>query len=164
MESSPTEPVTNPPPSPAMMNEKNREFWTTESAMMEQRLADRALCQAAFDDLKEEMTRLPGSYQRSLEALLEDASRKRALFMGFNGQKGGKQKDKLQVLIEQIVKREPEIDRGRLLYRLKAEKGYGVIEDITDEWISYEGASGDLADVKISALKHRLSRAKKNSR
>jgi hypothetical protein len=136
-------------------------FWRTESARMEQRLADPALYQAAFDDLKEETTRLPGYYQRSLEALLEDASKKRALFMGFNGQKGGKQKDKLQLLIEQIVKGEPKIDRGRLLYRLKAEKGYGVIEDITDELISYEGASGDLADVKISALKHRLSRAKK---
>jgi hypothetical protein len=139
-------------------------FWRTESVRMEQRLADLALHQAALDDLKEETTRLPGYYQRSLEKLLEDASIKRAFFMGFNGRKGGKQKDKLQVLIEQIVKGEPKIDRGRLLYRLKAEKGYGVIEDITDEWISYEGASGDLADVKISALKHRLSRAKKDSR
>jgi hypothetical protein len=136
-------------------------FWRTESARMEQRLADPALYQAAFDDLKEETTRLPGYYQRSLEALLEEASKKRALFMGFNGRKGGKQKDKLQLLIEQIVKGEPKIDRGRLLYRLKAEKGYGVIEDITDEWISFESASGDLTDVNISTLKHRLSRAKK---
>jgi hypothetical protein len=136
-------------------------FWRTESVRMEQRLADPALYQAAFDDLKEETTRLPGYHQRSLEALLEDASKKRALFMSFNGQKGGKQKDKLQVLIDRIVKGEPKIDRGRLLYRLKAEKGFGVIEDITDERISYESAGGDLVDVKISALKHRLSRAKK---
>jgi uncharacterized protein YihD (DUF1040 family) len=139
-------------------------FWRTESVRMEQRLADLALHQAALDDLKEETTRLPGYYQRSLEKLLEDASIKRAFFMGFNGRKGGKQKDTLQVLIERIVEKEPQIDRSRLLYRLKAEKGFGVIEDITDEWISYESASGDLADVKISALKHRLSRAKKDSR
>jgi hypothetical protein len=136
-------------------------FWRTESALMEQRLADPALRQAAFKGLKEETTRLPVYYQKSLEALLEDASQKRAFFMGFNGQKGGKQKDKLQVLIDRIVEGEPKIDRGRLLYRLKAEKGYGVIEDITDDWISYESAGGDLVDVKISALKHRLSRAKK---
>jgi hypothetical protein len=161
MESSPTEPVTNPPPSPAIINEKNREFWTTESAMMEQRLADRALCQAAFDDLKEEATRLPGYYQGSLEALLEDASKKRALFMGFNGRKGGKQKGTLQALIGRIVEKEPQIDRNRLLYRLRAEKGFGVIEDMTDERISYESASGDLVDAKTSTLKHRLSRAKK---
>jgi len=136
-------------------------FWRTESERMEQRLADLALREAAFDDWREETTRLPGYYQRSLEKLLEDASIKRAFFMGFNGRKGGKQKDKLQVLIDRIVKGEPKIDRSRLLYRLKAEKGFGVIEDITDEWISYESASGDLVDVKISALKHRLSRAKK---
>jgi hypothetical protein len=41
-------------------------FWRTESARMEQRLADPALYQAAFDDFKEETTRLPGYYQRSL--------------------------------------------------------------------------------------------------
>jgi hypothetical protein len=136
-------------------------FWRTEAALMEQRLADPALRQAAFEELKEETTRLPAYYQKSLEALLEDASQKRAFFMGFNGQKGGKQKDKLQILIDRIVKGEPKIDRTRLLYRLKAEKDFGVIEDITDERISYESAGGDLVDVKISALKHRLSRAKK---
>lgn len=33
-------------------------FWQTESMLAEQRLADPALRQAAFDDLKEETTRL----------------------------------------------------------------------------------------------------------
>lgn len=136
-------------------------FWRTESALMEQRLADPALRQAAFEELREETTRLPGYYQKSLEALLQDASQKRAFFMGFNGRKGGKQKDTLQALIERIIEKEPQIDRSRLLYRLKAEKGFGVIEDITDELISFVKANGDLGDVKISALKHRLSRAKK---
>jgi hypothetical protein len=136
-------------------------FWQTESVRMEQRLADPALRQAVFDDLKEETSRLPGYYQRSLEKLLEDASIKRALFMGFNGRKGGKQKDTLRALTGRIVEKEPEIDRSRLLYRRKAEKGFCVIEDITDERISFVKANGDLVDVKISTLKHRLSRAKK---
>jgi hypothetical protein len=136
-------------------------FWRTESALMEQRLADPALRQAAFEELNEETSRLPGYYQRSLEKLLKDASKKRTLFMGFNGQKGGKQKDTLQALIGRIVEKEAQIDRSRLLYRLKAEKGFGVIEDITDERISFAKANGDLADVKISTVKHRVSRAKK---
>jgi hypothetical protein len=136
-------------------------FWQTESVRMEQRLADPALRQAAFDDLKEETTRLPGYYQRSLEALLEDASKKRAVFMRASGEKGGKRKDRLQILIQQVIVEDPKIDCRRLLHRLRGAKHHGVIDEVTDNAISFVNASGDLVDVKITTLKRRLSRAKK---
>jgi hypothetical protein len=49
---------------------KDREaFWRTDSALLEQRLVDPALRQAAFEELTEETTRLPVYYQKSLELL-----------------------------------------------------------------------------------------------
>jgi hypothetical protein len=60
---------------PAKTAEDPKAFWQTQSALMEQRLADPALREAAFDELKEETAHLPVYYQKSLEALLEDASK-----------------------------------------------------------------------------------------
>jgi hypothetical protein len=109
------------------------------------------------------ISRVPVYYQKSLEALLEDAHEARTTFMSFNGRNGGKRKDALQILIERIVEEEPNINCNRLLHRLKAEKSFGAVLDVTDGVISCESATGEIADVKIAALKHRLSRAK-NSR
>ncbi len=139
-------------------------FWRNQSALAQQRLLDPALYQVAFAEMKRQAIRTPVYYQKSVEALLEEAHETRSIFMSFNGRNGGKPKDTLQKLIEGIVEREPKIDRNRLLHRLKAEKSFDVIVDVTDGKISFESATGEIADVKVSALKDRLSRAKKENR
>jgi hypothetical protein len=139
-------------------------FWRSQSALAQQRLLDPALYQVAFAEMKRQAIRMPVYYQKSVEALLEEAHEARSIFMSFNGRNGGKPKDTLQKLIEGIVEREPKIDRNRLLHRLKAEKSLDVIVDVTDGIISFESATGEIADVKVSALKDRLSRAKKKNR
>ena len=136
-------------------------FWRKQSALLQQRLSDPALRQVAFDEMKRQSIRMPVYYQKPLEMLLEEAHEARAVFMSFNGRKGGKRKGTLQKLIVRIVEEEPKIDRNRLLHRLKAEKMFGAIVDVTDGVVSVEGAAGDITDVKVAALKHRLSRAKK---
>jgi hypothetical protein len=93
--------------------------------------------------------------------LLEEAHEARTVFMSFIGRKGGKRKNTLQNLIERLVEQEPKIDCNRLLHRLRAEKTFGAVVDVTDRTISFESATGEITDVKIAALKHRLSRARK---
>ena len=161
MESTFAGPDTNIESTARKANESNRAFWQTQSALMQQRLSDPALYQVAFNEMKRQAIRVPVYYQKSLEALLEEAHEARSVFMSFNGRNGGKRKDTLQILIESVVEEEPKIDRNRLLHRLKAEKAFGAIVDVTDRVISFESATGDIADVKVAGLKHRLSRAKK---
>jgi hypothetical protein len=144
-----------------MVNQEDSKFWKQEAALTERRLADPALYQAAFKEMRRQAIRLPVYYQKPLEALLEEAHEARSHFMSFNGRNGGKRKDALQKLIERIVEEEPKIDCNRLLHRLKADKGFGTVVDVADDVISCENATGEITDVKISALKDRLSRAKK---
>ena len=136
-------------------------FWREQSALTQQRLSDPALYQVTVREMKRQAIRVPVYYQKSLEALLEEAHEARSVFMSFSGRNGGKRKDTLQILIESVVEEEPKIDRNRLLHRLKAEKTFGTIVDVTDRVISFESATGDITDVKVAGLKHRLSRAKK---
>ena len=139
-------------------------FWRNQSALAQQRLLDPALYQVAFAEMKRQAIRVPVYYQKSLEALLEEAHEARSIFMSFNGRNGGKRKDTLQILIEGIVEKEPKIDRTRLLHRLKTGKRFGAVVDVTDGIISFESETGEITDAKVSALKDRLSRAKKNNR
>jgi hypothetical protein len=140
-------------------------FWKKQSALAQQRLSDPALYKVAFAEMRRQsISRVPVFYQKSLEALLEEAHEARSIFMSFNGRNGGKAKDTLQKLIERIVEKEPKIDCNGLLHRLKAEKTFGAVVDVTERTISFEGETGGIIDMKVAALKHRLSRAKKNSR
>ena len=78
-------------------------FWREQSALTQQRLSDPALYQVAVREMKRQSIRVPVYYQKSLEALLEEAHEARTTFMSFNGRNGGKRKDALQILIERIV-------------------------------------------------------------
>ena len=145
-------------------DEDPESFWKKRSALTQQRLLDPALYRVAFDEMRKQSIRLPVYYQKPLEMLLEEAHEARAVFMSFIGRKGGKRKNTFQKLIERLVEQEPKIDCNRLLHRLRAEKTFGTVVDVTDRTISFESAAGEITDVKIAALKHRLSRAKRNCR
>jgi hypothetical protein len=136
-------------------------LWRRQAALTQLRLSDPALYQVAFAEMKRQAIRIPVYYQKPLETLLEEAHEARSIFMSFNGRNGGKPKDTLQKLIERIVEKEPKIDCNRLLHRLRAEKSFDVIVDVMDGIISFEDTTGEITDAKIAALKHRLSRAKK---
>ncbi|OAI14215.1 hypothetical protein A1507_15545 [Methylomonas koyamae] len=69
--------------------------------------------------------------------------------------------DTLQILINQIVRNNPEISEKELLSKLEKEKGLGVIEDVEDIDIVFSDKNDQLKAARVSGLKDRLSRAKK---
>jgi hypothetical protein len=128
-------------------------FWKKRSALTQQRLSDPALHQVAFDEMKKQSIRLPVYYQKPLEVLLEEAHEMRAVFMSFIGRKGGKCKDRLQILIVEIVDKDPAIDCRRLLHRLKAQRTFGVISDVTDDVISFEDTARFISAAIVVAMR-----------
>jgi len=124
-------------------------------------MADAGLLNLALETLKRESSLKPVCERTSFEQALINAERDRASYMRQIARKGGKRKDDLQKLIETIVTKTPDIDRNRLLHALRAKKGNGIVYDVTDSLITYENSHGKMKDVKISALKHRLTKARK---
>jgi hypothetical protein len=145
----------------AEINACNAAFYAKLSVHTQRRMSDAGLLRSAFDDLDDETFRLPLYFRKPIEFLLEEAERKRTFFMGLNGRKGGKRKDALQTLIDRIVGRKPDIDGNGLLHGLRNENGNGIVQDVANGEVTFVNSSGKLRSAKISALKHRLSRAKK---
>lgn len=80
----------------AEINKQARAFWTIETARMEQRMADMALREIAFESLNDEMIRnVPLRCRKSLETALLDAENKRNTFSNNFSQKGGKAKRRM---------------------------------------------------------------------
>ena len=78
---------------------------------------------------------------------------------------GGKasKKGSLQKLIEKIVKKNSAITEKQLLDQLRAEIGQGLITDITQGQIEWCKPNGQIVDTPVTALKDRLTRAKKSA-
>jgi hypothetical protein len=148
----------------ARLNERHRAFWANEQALMERRMADEAILLTAIKDLASEARRGSALYcRKSFEAALADAEAAKGRFMSQQGRRGGKTKrrDPFQQLLDGIVAENPVITEGQLLERLREHEHISPINDITNETICFSAADGRLRDIRISALKHRLSRTKK---
>jgi len=70
--------------------------------------------------------------------------------------------DALQSLIIKILGQFPEISFQKFLEELKKEIGKGTIETITENKIEWTGKNGKVGDTLFSALKARITRARKN--
>ncbi|MBV9566460.1 MAG: hypothetical protein JOY90_39360 [Bradyrhizobium sp.] len=157
----------------AEWNNRNRAFWIEERKRFEKRLADPALYEVAFADLaSEEAREVELDSRMTLEQALADAERTRALFSHYFGRKGGqaKQPDDLQKWIIAQVRKNPRLQLRDLERLIEAEAGHGFIVEVTDTTITFMvGWTGDpdvdqnkpLRDVPRTALKHRLTRARK---
>lgn len=73
--------------------------------------------------------------------------------------------DGLQLIIETIVSKQPDIKANGLLHELRKREGEGVIERIDDEEaiIEWRDSKHPAASTPIKALKDRLYRAKKKT-
>jgi hypothetical protein len=155
--------MSRPPVTAEEFNECNRIFWDDQNLLLRQRMASSATLDVALDVLRAEQIRgVPIRHQTSLYKALEDAESTGKRFLMEYASKGGKAKkhDALQILIEEIIIREPSISALQLAKQLEAYQGIDVIEDIADGSIWF--TNGDRSkEAKQSGLKDRLLRAKR---
>lgn len=156
----------------AEINQENKLFWSEQMALTEQLLSNPSLVQAAWEELDFEVARgIPLKQRKTLEKALVDVARIQSVFQTDLSRKGGKaaKRDRLQVLIEAIVAKEPGITERQLWHRLRAEIGNGVIVSIDLDAPASEGhtrrihflaSDGKVKTAPVSGLKDRLSRAK----
>jgi hypothetical protein len=69
--------------------------------------------------------------------------------------------DALQGLILQVLNNRPKATEAEVLEALRKHERQGVIETITDEVIEWTDKDGSAQETQISALKFRISRARK---
>ena len=154
--------------SPAEINDRNKQFWTSETAKAERRMADPGILHLAVRDLESYAKLfLPIYHQKSFEQALEDASINNAIISSalhrrFSHRGGLATKtDALQQIILKIVEKKPSITQPELVEQLRAHQHDGVIDDIDDADISFRAHTGKLKTAPLFGLKDRLSRAKK---
>jgi hypothetical protein len=155
------------------INARARAFWKEQNELMKRRLGDPVLLQLVKDELASYKTwPVPFPYQKSFEAMLENAERAKQRVLAYQGQKGGQAKkpDALQELIISLLRRRPSMTVSRLLEALEREPRGSTIIDIAEELISFTQPDGTpegrMKQAALSGLKDRLSRARKklNSR
>lgn len=153
---------------PKDINKAQALFWSKQQSLFNERMANDVIRAAAFEALKAQMLRaVPIFYQAPLEQLLEDAARNELRFSRGRARKGGiaRKADSLQLLIEDIVRRHPDISESQLLEKLcVCQTTHHVVQDIDDGTIFFTIPSGHIKEALVSGLKHRLSRAKKKVR
>jgi hypothetical protein len=156
------------------INAWNAKFWSKQSRLTRQRIADPIISALAISEIQSETIRLPSRYQKSLDQALADAERALDLVWNNPGEaersrmrmlsrRGGYalKTDALQTLIIAYFQEEPEIDQRKLWHYLKSEQGLGVIKFIDDQKIEFVDRNSKLKTAPVSGLKDRLFRAKK---
>jgi hypothetical protein len=149
------------------INRQNREFWELQKRLTEARLADEAVLATAVESIGSELQRrVPVYFQKTFDTALAEADNARQRFLTQLGRRGGTAKkcDALQQLIMEIVCRRPSITKQQLLARLRDQRPIPPIIDVDDETIYFTSRGNKEAGAKISGLKDRLSRAKKQLR
>jgi hypothetical protein len=117
------------------INEANSRFWRKQRSLFDERLANDAVRETASEAWQAQQQRaVPLACQFSLEKALEDAERAGQRFLAQLARRGGtaSKTDLLQLLIQETVKRRPDISAGQLLQTLRANQGIAPVEDIDD--------------------------------
>lgn len=156
-----------PPRTLAEINQANAEFWREQQELLTTRMGDEPTRESAFKALEAEQLRgVPLKSRMTLELALQEAELTGQNFLSAQGRKGGaaSKTDALQRLIEETVKRQPNISVEELKTKLHALQGISAIEDIADGVIGFADRRGHSKEAPWSGLKDRLSRAKKKIR
>jgi hypothetical protein len=157
------------------INERNRQFWSEQSILMQPRMADEDVLSTAMNDIQcEGLRQVPVYNQKSFEEALEIAANAKVRFQrhaaksfqtAFSKKGGAAPKlDALQTLILEIALKNPRITKTELLADLENRKLRSVVVDIDYELGSIDFNNKNdrqLKSAPISGLKDRLSRAKK---
>ena len=146
------------------LNVRNREFYGGQARLLEERMADPILRDAAFRSLaSEQLRQLPIYFQTPLELALQEAEQDRNEFRGDLARSGGKaaKPDTLRQLILSIVRRCPEISYCQLLEELKKHVRGPTIDEIDAKFIYFkkisndnrgEGSEGDHTPKRVTSL------------
>ena len=157
---------------PALMNQRCADFWQREAELMSQRTSNPAICRIASRIYDSHVSNLPFELQLTYELILAEAEHLRSIVMEEQARRGGRARkpDALQLLIDEIVRENPELNQNQLFYRLRREEGQGVIVRIDrpeemlagdEPCIHFQTEEGVEKTASLSGLKDRLSRAKK---
>jgi hypothetical protein len=160
------------------MNAWNKRFWAKQARLTRQRITDPICYAAAKRDMDSEAIRVAIRERKSLEQALSDAQetvreaeklvrrnvinaeRERRRNISRSGGLAPKP-DPLQILIQQLVREMPTINRRGLWFRLKDELGRGIIVAIDRKEIRFLTPRCGLKTAPVSGLKDRLHRAKR---
>jgi hypothetical protein len=147
------------------INDRNREFWEDQKRLRDTRISNSVIFRAAIRDLQsEELRQIPVYYRKTVEKALEDAAGTKETcdqqFQSEFSRKGGQapKADALQQFIMDSVRNRPLITAPELLELLKENRR---IFQLNEEEIYFDKLNGEQKSVPLSALKHRLYRAKK---
>jgi len=155
------------------INKRNRQFWSKQSKLTVRRISDPTLYALATRDMHSEAIRVALREQKSLDQALADADQSQNILLeslpqteerwrGILARKGGRapKTDALQALIQNCVRKLPNISQQELRHQLKKHLGLGTIMAIDNQGIQFVARKGMLKTAPISGLKDRLSRAK----
>jgi hypothetical protein len=173
----PTMKPDNNPISLRAINRLNVQFWARQARLTEDRIADPLFYDAAKRDMDSEAIRVNFRERKSLDQALAEAEetvkavRKTVVAAERERRKsvcrsGGlaRKADRLQLLIEQLVREAPEMTQRGLLHQLKREQGRGIITAMDEKEIQFRTSKNKLKSAPISGLKDRLHRAKSKNR
>jgi hypothetical protein len=166
------------------INQRNKSFWDKQNALRNARAKDPLLVAMLNYELQSPYYRFcPVAFQKSVEQIFEDAEERKKLVLSHcepairqdalreQARNAGKNKrpDGLQQLIQAIVRANPVITSAQLLEEFQTFPRPEPVIDVDEKDVIFRVriGSGEVSkSARISALKDRLSRAKKflNSR
>lgn len=152
-------------------NARARAFWRSEAQQLRSRVELEILRQIALRNMCRfaRVAEMP-SLEQALAEVEADAILLGPYIRSSNARRmaAARKPDALQALIVSLVRRRPELSCSELLDMLGSGRYPNVIEEVLDGEIHFRHKVGGRHDVsksvKISALKDRLSRAKKSVR
>ena len=127
--------MTTPNPALVESSERNRKFWLEQRLLMDQRMENRDILEIAIETIAFEAKRgVSVRSQMSFEKALENAAEAKKRFLDQQARSGGKaaKPDTFQMIIIDIVRRDPKIGVAGLLNGLRQREGDGVIEEVDD--------------------------------
>jgi len=167
----------NNPQSLIEINRLNAQFWARQTRLTARRIADPMSFDIAKRDMDSEAIRVTLRERKSLDQALADAekivSAVRKTVVATERDRGksvcrsgglARKSDRLQLLIEQLVREAPEMTQRELLHQLKRKISLGTIVAIEEHWVQFRVSKNKLKSAPISGLKDRLHRAKRKNR
>jgi len=148
----------------AEINARQHEFWSVESQKLAERISEPAICELALQMVRFDQERgLPFGQQKTLELAAMEADAAFKLVKTHLGKKGRRARpsDKLQILIIDILRLNPSFSNQQVLAALHKEQHQGIVDDIDEDELAFKDWRGRCKTVKLAALKHRFTRARK---
>jgi hypothetical protein len=157
-------PVAGDPITLSEIQRINKVLWREQAVLLEKGMADPVVRGIALEIMATEQRRgISVCEQLSIYTALTAAVCLKRKVLSDQGRKGGsaEKRDPLSKWLRELVRRDPQISEQECIEKLRSEKGLGLITDIDENFIYFATSEGKEKTAKLSGLKDRLSRARK---